>query len=258
MRRSNSTTERLFRAAGISAGMTVLELGCGPGEISELLSEIVGPAGSVLAVDRSDKMLSAAQETLEKAGKKNVRFVRADLNDAPNYLKDVDRASFDAVAGRRVLMYLASPDRVLAGLLPWLQAGGLAVFEEADSTICPGHVATMPAHERGVSLLNKMLGEEGVDRSMGFNLPATFSAAGLQFEQVWAEAVIEGQGEQYPLADLLRLLQPRLESSDVVTTSELESLIAQIEMERKPTDVFVSGMRFCAKARKGEDLGGNP
>ena len=68
MRRSNSTTERLFRAAGISAGMTVLELGCGPGEISELLSEIVGPAGSVLAVDRSDKMLSAAQETLEKAG----------------------------------------------------------------------------------------------------------------------------------------------------------------------------------------------
>ena len=44
MKRSNSTTERLFRSAGISEGMTILELGCGPGEVSELLSEIVGSA----------------------------------------------------------------------------------------------------------------------------------------------------------------------------------------------------------------------
>ena len=116
MKRSNSTTERLFRFAGISEGMTILELGCGPGEVSELLSEIVGSAGSVLAVDRNKEMISAAQKRLEEAGKKNVRFLQADLNDAPEYLKDVDLLSFDAVAGRRVLMYLPSPDSVLADL----------------------------------------------------------------------------------------------------------------------------------------------
>ena len=87
MKRSNSTTEKLFRAAGISVGMTVLELGCGPGKISERLSEIVGPTGSVLAIDRSDEMLSAAKKNLEKAGRENVRFIRAELNDAPEYLK---------------------------------------------------------------------------------------------------------------------------------------------------------------------------
>ena len=107
--------------------------------------------------------------------------------------------SFDAVAGRRVLMYLPSPDRVLAGLLPWLREDGLVVFEEYDSTICPGFVATMPAHEQGTSLLNKMLAEEGVDQSMGFHLPATFSNAGLKFEAIWAEAVIDGQGVSIPL-----------------------------------------------------------
>jgi len=258
--RSNSTTERLFRAAGISAGMTVLELGCGPGEVSELLSEIVGPAGSVLAVDRSDKMLSTAKKRLEEAGKTNVLFIRADLNradlnradlnNAPKYLENIDRSSFDVVAGRRVLMYLASPDRVLASLLPWLREDGLVVFEEVDSTICPGHVATMPAHQRGVSLLDKMLGAEGVDRSMGFHLPATFVAAGLQFERIWAEAIIDGQGDQYTLGELLQLLKPRLESSAVATASEIDSLIMQIEVEREPTNVFVSGMRFCAKGRK--------
>lgn len=237
--------------------MTVLELGCGPGEVSELLSEIVGPTGSVVAVDRSYEVLSVAKKNLEKAGKGNVRFVRADLNDAPDCLRDLDRASFDVVAGRRVLMYLASPERVLAGLLPWLREGGLVVFEEADSTICPGHVATMPAHERGVALLDKMLRAEGVDRSMGFHLPATFSAAGLRFEQIWAEAVIDGQGDQYSLRELLQLLKPRLESSNVATTSEVESLVMEIEMERAPTAVFVSGMRFCAKASKGGDLIGS-
>ncbi|MEM8502307.1 MAG: methyltransferase domain-containing protein [Cyanobacteria bacterium P01_D01_bin.1] len=257
MTRSNSTTERLFRAAGISEGMNVLELGCGPGEVSELLSGIVGPNGSVLAVDRSEEMLSVAKRNLEKVRKRNVRFVCADLNDAPKYLEDVDRSSFDVVTGRRVLMYLASPDRAIASLLPWLREGGLVIFEEADSTLCPGHVATMPAHERGVSLLDEMLGKEGVDRSMGFHLPTALSDAGLRFERIWAEAVIDGQGDQYALGELLQLLKPRFESSAVATASEIDSLITQIETERKPTTVFVSGMRFCAKARKEKDSGGD-
>ncbi|WP_269620037.1 methyltransferase domain-containing protein [Zhongshania sp. BJYM1] len=250
MKRSNSTTERLFRSAGISEGMKVLELGSGPGEISELLSDIVGPAGSVLAIDRSEDMISFASKSLEKSGRSNVRFLQADLNDAPKYLESIDLLSFDAVVGRRVLMYLPRPDRVLSSLLPWLREGGLVVFEEHDSTICPGFVTAMPAHERGVSLLEKMLAEEGVDTSMGFHLPATFSKAGLKFEAIWAEAVIDGQGDQYSLGELLELLKSRMESSNVAVASEIDELIAQIEIEREPTTVFVSGMRFCSKAIK--------
>jgi protein-L-isoaspartate O-methyltransferase len=36
-------TERLLRAAGIGAGMQVLDVGCGAGDVSFLVSEIVGP-----------------------------------------------------------------------------------------------------------------------------------------------------------------------------------------------------------------------
>ncbi|MEM7118305.1 MAG: methyltransferase domain-containing protein [Chloroflexota bacterium] len=250
MKRSNATTERLFRDAGISEGMVALELGCGPGEVTELVAKIVGPSGTVVAVDRSEKMLTLARARLEANGAKNVRFICTDLNDAPDYLTDIDHASIDVITGRRVLMYLAEPERVIAGLLPWLRQGGLVVFEEADSTLGPGGVAAMPAHEQAVAWLDKMLHAEGVDRSMGFHLPAVFSNAGLKVERIWAEAVIDGQGDQYTLGELLQLLAPRLESAGVATTSSIESLVAQIELEKDPSRVFVSGMRFCAKASK--------
>ncbi|MFC4701175.1 class I SAM-dependent methyltransferase [Glaciecola siphonariae] len=250
MKRDNSTTERLFKTAGICEGMNVLELGCGPGEVSELLCDIVGSSGSVLAIDRSKEMLSLAQQYIEKAGKQNIQFSQADLTDAPEFLKDVELSSFDAVVGRRVLMYLPSPDKVLAELLPWLREDGLVVFEESDSTICPGVVTAMPAHQRGASMLDTMLHKEGVDQSMGFHLPSTFSRAGLKFDAIWAEAVIDGQGDQYTLGELLQLLKPRLESSNVATASEITKLITQIEVEKHPENVFVSALRFCAKGRK--------
>jgi ubiquinone/menaquinone biosynthesis C-methylase UbiE len=250
MKRDNSTTERLLKNSGISEGMCVLELGCGPGEVTEILAEIVGPSGCILAVDRSEEMLSPARTRLEGIGAENVRLVCADLSEGPDYLNDVELSSFDAVTGRRVLMYLSSPEKVLAGLLPWLRQGGLVVFEEADSTICLGRVAAMPARDKAVAWLDEMLEKEGVNRSMGFHLPATYRNAGLQFERIWAEAVIDGQGDQYTLCEVLQLLASRLESTGVATAPEIEILIAQIDAESDPENIFVSGMYFCGQARK--------
>ena len=64
MIRSNSTTEKLFRNAGVVEGMSILELGCGPGEVSELLSDMVGPDGQVVAVDELNVAIQiSASET---------------------------------------------------------------------------------------------------------------------------------------------------------------------------------------------------
>jgi cyclopropane fatty-acyl-phospholipid synthase-like methyltransferase len=42
-------TERLLRNAGIDAGMRILDLGCGAGDVSLLAAKLVGPAGSIFA-----------------------------------------------------------------------------------------------------------------------------------------------------------------------------------------------------------------
>ncbi|MEL7062061.1 MAG: methyltransferase domain-containing protein, partial [Acidobacteriota bacterium] len=237
MTRSNATTERLFKTAGLCEGMRVLELGCGPGEVTEVLARLVGPQGGVLAVDRSEKSLTAARERL--SGIETVRFTCADLNDGPGYLADIEQSSFDAIAGRRVFMYLQQPAQVLGGLRPWLRDRGLVVFEEADSTLCPGRVGAYPAHDQAVAWLDRMLDAEGVDRSMGFHLPQTFLEAGLSFERIWAEAVVEGQGDQFPLGELLTLIAPRLEAAAIASADDIAALVDQLQREIDASMVFV-------------------
>ena len=40
-------TERFFRDAGVTAGMRVLDIGCGIGDVSMIVAELVGTSGSV-------------------------------------------------------------------------------------------------------------------------------------------------------------------------------------------------------------------
>ena len=50
-------TERLLVAAGVEPGMRVLDIGCGPGDVSTLIADLVGPTGSVVGIDPSAEAL---------------------------------------------------------------------------------------------------------------------------------------------------------------------------------------------------------
>jgi ubiquinone/menaquinone biosynthesis C-methylase UbiE len=72
-------TERLLRSAGIDAGMRVLDLGCGAGGVSMLAANLVGPAGSVVGVNRSQEVLNVARARAQEAG-----FLQIKLTAAPS------------------------------------------------------------------------------------------------------------------------------------------------------------------------------
>lgn len=48
----NLFTRQVFEEAGITAGMNVLGLGCGPGDVSLIVAELVGKTSRVLGVER--------------------------------------------------------------------------------------------------------------------------------------------------------------------------------------------------------------
>jgi 2-polyprenyl-3-methyl-5-hydroxy-6-metoxy-1,4-benzoquinol methylase len=47
----NDYTEHALRLAGLRPGMRVLDIGCGPGDVSFIAARLVGPTGTVLGVD---------------------------------------------------------------------------------------------------------------------------------------------------------------------------------------------------------------
>src|SRR5208337_5280181 len=67
-------TERLLRGAGIGRGMRVLDLGCGAGDVSMLAAELVGAAGSVVGIDRSQEAIAVARERAQTARLGNIDF----------------------------------------------------------------------------------------------------------------------------------------------------------------------------------------
>src|SRR5215470_6971693 len=90
-------TRQFFLEAGIGPGMRVLDVGSGAGDVAFLLSNLVGPTGSVVASDRSEKGLSVARARADKLGITNLSYRVGDLAELEF------EQPFDAVAGRYVV-----------------------------------------------------------------------------------------------------------------------------------------------------------
>ena len=74
------TTELMAQLAP-QLGESAIDVGCGTGELSELLADKVGSTGQVLAVDVSEPLLKKAQERLSKVS--HVKFLLADAGTTP-------------------------------------------------------------------------------------------------------------------------------------------------------------------------------
>ncbi len=73
-------SEAFLRNAGIEPGMHVLDVGCGAGDLTFLVADLVGPSGRVVGVDSSSDAVSAARARSKKAGLTHVEFIQADLS----------------------------------------------------------------------------------------------------------------------------------------------------------------------------------
>lgn len=85
------TPRRVLIEAGVRAGMTVLDFGCGPGGFSLAAAKLVGPKGHVLAVDVQPIALATVRRRAARWELGNVDCLRVDR------IADVSAASVDMV-----------------------------------------------------------------------------------------------------------------------------------------------------------------
>lgn len=86
-----------------SAGERVLDIGCGFGDTSQQIAELVGETGSVLGVDVAPRFIEAARTEAEQAGVGNVEFAVRDVE----VTQFDDR--FDYAFARFGTMFFANP-----------------------------------------------------------------------------------------------------------------------------------------------------
>ena len=134
-------------ALQLKSGDRLLEIGAGPGYVSLVLADRVGPAGTIYAVDRSADALNYLQRLQKERGVSNIERLVADA--ATLELADVQ---VDSALVSMVLHHAEDPAGILCNVARVLRPRTLAVIAEfhpdgpcdqgppRDHRVAPEHV----------------------------------------------------------------------------------------------------------------------
>ena len=105
--------------AGITQGMTVLDLGSGAGNDVFIAASEVGAAGRVIGVDMTESMIARAVTNQTSLGLRNVEFRLGEIEQLP-----VADGEVDVVISNCVLNLVPDKTRAFAEILRVLKPGG--------------------------------------------------------------------------------------------------------------------------------------
>jgi ubiquinone/menaquinone biosynthesis C-methylase UbiE len=108
--------------AALKPGEAVLDLACGTGLVSFEAADIIGPAGTVLGTDISERMVENATAIAAENSISNAAFQWMDAEDL-----QVQDSSFDVTLCSLGLMYMPDPRKALLEMHRALRPGGRAV-----------------------------------------------------------------------------------------------------------------------------------
>lgn len=120
--RFEPVVEGVIRRAKLKAGDHVLDLGTGTGAVAERAASLVGPDGSITAVDPSPEMLAIAQGRFDASGVKNVDPREGRGEEIP-----AESGAYDAVLAGLSLMYAIDREAVAREIARVLRLGGRLV-----------------------------------------------------------------------------------------------------------------------------------
>jgi ubiquinone/menaquinone biosynthesis C-methylase UbiE len=190
-------TNRMLAGAGIGPGSRVLELGCGSGDVTLLLADLIGPSGQITAIDRDPQQVQVATTRAASAGFGNVKFVVSEMSSFES-----DRV-FDAVVGRYFLMYAADPDAAVVQAAGWIRPGGSLAFLEMDFFRGAGSTIWPPVAfetQQAITFIVDVMLDAGVNPHMAARLPSLLGRYGPVNAETSAPMQFGARSIELPLA----------------------------------------------------------
>lgn len=142
LKTDRTTIQKQARWAGITPGMRVADVGCGPGKTSAYLYELVQPDGTVVGLDYSEKRYRYAKKHYTKNG---LEFVCRDIRQP---LKDL--GMFDFIWVRFILEYYRLESfEIVRNISNILKPGGILCLIDLDYN-CLSHFGHSERLERAI------------------------------------------------------------------------------------------------------------
>ncbi len=205
-------------------GMSLLDIGCGPGTITVDLATLVAP-GPVTAVDITDAALDLARAEVDARNLSNVSFATADVH-ALEFPDD----TFDVVHAHQVLQHVADPVQALREMRRVCTRGGIVAARDSD---CAGFIwyPQLPALDRWLDLYERAARANGGEPDAGRRLLSWAQEAGFDdiapTGGVWCFATPEDRewwGVMWADRIVQSALARQLIDSGMATTAELTEI----------------------------------
>ena len=197
----------VLRRQGLARDARVLEIGCGPGFVTERLLGLV-PDGSVTGIDNDPYMIELAERRLAELGGVEVRTGSVSATGFSD-------ASFDAATARLVFQHLPDPIPALAELRRVLRPGGRLFVTDIDNSWGLLLDPEPPHFEEVNAAIAALRTARGGNPTVGRRLPVILAETGfteLALDLVAIHSVIDGTNTVAKVLPAVATLEPLIEA----------------------------------------------
>jgi len=171
-------------------GMSVLDVGCGTGAITEGIARAVGPEGGrVIGIDVSRELIARARERAR--AQPNLSFELADVASLER-----EERRFDMVTAARMLQWLADPRRALAAMAGVVRPGGVLVVLDYNHRRASWEPALPESAAEFYEAFLRWREQAGMDNEIADHLPELFAELGLGDVRSTPQPEVTRRGEE--------------------------------------------------------------
>lgn len=232
---------------GIRKGMTCCDVGCGPGEVTRMMGDMVGKSGKVVGFDINENYIKYCKASTKQ---KNVSYVCDNIITS----KNLPAKTFDIVYSRFMFVHLSNKANALQHMVRLAKKGGTIIVQELDHA--PDSWLSYPKRKSVDTLKKlyvKLVKTAGGDPYSGRKLYKMFVDQDLDSTiESYSPCLVMGREPYNSLGwKIAQSLRPQILSLDLMDKKEFDDMLNDLkEMSKDPHSFVLYARLFSVIGRK--------